>query len=130
VKGQKTVLVGLVFIIQMLIASLFSTDASAQPSKQEMKELVRRYFPGAPIMVRVAECESGLRHTTKSGALVRSARNAVGLMQLHEPAHKRTALSKGIDIETLSGNLEWARRIYLKEGLRPWNPSRSCWGRA
>lgn len=112
-------------------ATLNSAHASSNylPPRQVAK-LVREYFPDAPIMVRVAACESGLQQTHPDGTLVKSAANAVGVMQIHMPAHRDTARRKGIDLKTIRGNLKMARELYDEDGLRPWEPSRSCWSNA
>lgn len=96
----------------------------------KMKEIIKATFPDAPIMVHVAECESGLRHRTQNGTLVHNVRtDDVGVLQIHRPVHEAAARRAGIDLTTLQGNLAWGRRLYDQSGTRPWNASKRCWGR-
>ena len=77
----------------------------------------------------VAFCESGLRHYDEFDHLVRGAQtpNDIGVMQIKTTVHGLNAKRLGFDLKTPEGNVGYANWLYRKEGLRPWNASRSCW---
>lgn len=82
-------------------------------------------------MARIAWCESKYRHIDpNSGQPIRGLINSndVGVMQINETYHAKTAKLLGIDLYSLSGNLQYARYLYDREGTRPWNSSKACWG--
>ncbi len=87
------------------------------------------YFADIPELIEVAWCESSFRHYDRYGRVKRGFENNsdIGVMQINAFYHERTARSLGFDIYTLQGNLDYARWLYRKEGLVPWNHSRSCW---
>ena len=83
-----------------------------------------------PILERVAFCESGNRHFDKNGEVLRGKKNPsdVGLYQINEYFHKDQAEKLGFDIYTEEGNKAYAEWLYEKEGLKPWQYSKECWG--
>jgi hypothetical protein len=50
-------------------------------------------------------------------------------MQINTRFHEATATEMGIDLESLNGNLEYAKYLYEKEGTKPWVSSKACWGK-
>lgn len=91
---------------------------------ERVKEEILKVFPDAPVMVKVAACESGFNI------------HAVG------PTHDRgifqvidswapTANKLGLnDYKTNPrSNILMARYLYDHGGLNPWNASRYCWGK-
>ncbi len=87
------------------------------------------YFADIPELIEVAWCESSFRHYDRYGRVKRGLENNsdIGVMQINAFYHEKTARSLGLDIYTLQGNLDYARWLYGREGLVPWNHSRSCW---
>lgn len=98
-------------------------------TNEEVREYINEYFKDTPELIAVAECESTLMHYDKKGNIVRGRvdRDDVGIMQINERYHLERALSMGLDLHTIEGNLAYAKKLYEKEGLRPWNPSAKCW---
>lgn len=86
-------------------------------------------FPNTPVMVEVARCESGLRHYVGDGTVLRGGLGGkmMGLFQLHETYHRAPARAMGLNIDTLAGNLLYAKHLYAQEGLMPWRSSAHCW---
>jgi hypothetical protein len=97
---------------------------------QVVEHVVRNYFSDAPILANVAWCESKFRHFKADGSVLRGevVPSDIGVMQINEYYHGKTANAFGIDIHTLEGNLEYARYLYEKEGTTPWLSSVRCWG--
>jgi len=104
----------------------------ALPVAQSPKQFVESYFADAPIMVAIAQCESHFRQYDKDGSIFRGKVNHsdVGVMQVNEYYHGKTADVLGIDLYTIEGNVAYARYLYKKEGTTPWNSSRPCWGKS
>lgn len=93
------------------------------------EEIVRSYFKDNPIMIKIAFCESTFRHTDKNGKVLRGVENSndVGVMQINERFHLEKAKQLNIDIHSIEGNMEFAKYLYEREGVRPWNASKKCW---
>ena len=90
---------------------------------------VREHFEDTPILAEIARCESTFRHLGKDGKVIRGLVDSrdVGVMQINEFYHLKTAKSLGIDIHTLDGNMAYAKYLYEKSGTKPWNASSKCW---
>ncbi len=91
---------------------------------------VREYYKDTPILADIAWCESRMRHLGKDGDIVRGVVNSkdVGVMQINTRFHEATATEMGLDLKSLQGNLKYAEYLYEKEGTKPWNSSKPCWG--
>jgi len=94
-----------------------------------LESYVREYFAETPILAEIARCESGFRQFSSSGQAIRGKANEfdVGLMQINELYHSKKAISLGFDLNTVNGNLDYAKYLYGKEGSTPWNASAKCW---
>jgi len=132
--------------IIFLVSSLYGTanvavaqDVSNSNSTQNkstvenpmtLENYVRAYFVETPILAEVARCESGFRQVGSDGKTLRGEVNKsdVGLMQVNEYYHGEKAETLGFDLETVNGNLAYAKYLYEKEGTKPWNASQKCWG--
>lgn len=92
-------------------------------------EYVRAYFADTPVLARIAWCESKFEHTEADGSVLRGKVTPadVGVMQINEYYHGKTAKILDIDLHSLDGNLAYARYLYEREGTTPWNASRHCW---
>ena len=95
------------------------------------EKYVKEYFKDIPIMIQVARCESTFRHLDDDGDIHRRRVNNsdLGVMQINEYYNRDTAEKKDLDIYTLEGNMAYARDLYEREGTRPWNSSKPCWGK-
>ncbi len=106
-------------------------DEIEESTPKTTEEHVREYFSDIPILIDVARCESTFRHTGKNGEVLRGVVNNldVGVMQINEHYHLKTAKKLGLDIHSLEGNMAYARYLYEKEGARPWLASSACWAK-
>jgi len=95
-----------------------------------IKSKVKLHFSDAPIMQKIAYCESRNRQFDKDGSVIRGVVNSkdVGIFQINERYHLSDSQKMGINIHTVEGNLEYAKYLYEKQGTRPWNSSKPCWG--
>lgn len=96
-----------------------------------VEEYVRKQFTNSPIMAEIARCESEFRHFGKNGDIIRGEENSsdIGVMQINEYYHSKTADRFGINLYTLEGNIEYSKYLYEKYGTSPWNASSKCWSR-
>jgi len=93
-----------------------------------LEEYVRGYFVETPILAEIAKCESRFRQYNVNGVLRGDYdRNDIGVMQINERYHAERSQKNGFDIKTLDGNLGYAKWLYEREGLTPWNSSKACW---
>ena len=82
-----------------------------------------------PIMYEIAKCESGLRQFDDDGKVLRGTINPkdVGIFQINEYWHLKSAQKQGFDIYTTEGNIGFALALYEAQGTKPWNASSNCW---
>ncbi len=99
------------------------------PEKLDKARQIRALFPDAPIMVRVAMCESGLVHM-ENGDLKRGYADGldVGVFQVRLPAHGQEMRRRGLSPYRLDEYLAYVRHLFDTQGLKPWKSSRKCWG--
>lgn len=99
---------------------------------ENTEAIVREYFKDIPIMIQVARCESTFRHTLADGSVLQGVvdKDDTGVMQINKRYHEKTAIAMGLDVEDLYDNMVYARYLYEKQGVQPWNASRPCWGNA
>lgn len=94
------------------------------------EQYVRQYFKDIPIMIQIAKCESTFKHLENDGDVVKNKNSsAIGVMQIMNSLHGEDAEELGMDIQTLEGNVAYARFLYDNQGTRPWNSSKACWGK-
>ncbi len=91
--------------------------------------IVRSYFEDIPVMIQIARCESGFRHTLKDGSVLRGVVDPAdtGVMQINKRFHDNTATTLNLDLDDIYNNMAYARYLYEREGTRPWNASAPCW---
>jgi hypothetical protein len=94
------------------------------------EEKVREYFADIPIMITVAKCESTFRQFNQDGTVLRGRVDPrdTGVMQINTYYHGETVKKMELDIETLEGNLAYARHLYDTQGIQPWSASFPCMG--
>lgn len=92
------------------------------------EEFIKKYFSDVPVLIEVARCESQFRQH-EGGKVLTGVVNDLdkGVMQINEMYHLKRATELGLDLHTLEGNVSYARYLFEKEGLRPWNSSSPCW---
>jgi len=102
------------------------------PAAQTVEQYVREYFAGAPIMAEVARCESRFKQFDNDGSIHRGVVNNkdLGVMQVNEYYHGKTADKLGLDLYSIQGNVAYAKYLYEKEGTRPWASSSPCWSKS
>ena len=104
------------------LAAPVGTNTNIEPD-------VREYFKDIPILAEIAKCESDFRHINANGEIIEGAVNKddIGVMQINKFYHEEEASKLGLDLKTLRGNMEFARKLYAKYGTSPWQSSSVCW---
>ena len=116
-----------------IIASLALSTATYANQNGYVEQQVRAYFKDAPVMIKIAKCESGFTHFDSrhpSGLRTNPSprSSASGVFQILLKTHGKTAARLGFDIRTVKRQLGYARYLYRQNGTSDWNASRSCWG--
>lgn len=107
------------------------SQPTLMPAAQTVQEYVESYFADTPLLVKIAKCESHFRQFGKDGSVYRGKVNDqdVGVMQINEFYHLKTADKLGLDIYSIQGNLAYAKYLYEREGAQPWSSSAPCWNK-
>ncbi|HEV8666825.1 MAG TPA: hypothetical protein VN665_03190 [Candidatus Paceibacterota bacterium] len=106
------------------------TLAQPMPQAQSVQEYVKEYFADEPVMYAIAGCESNYRQYDADGSILRNpGSSALGIFQIMQSAHDKSAASLGIDIYTMQGNAAYAQYLYSQDGTAPWNSSKACWSK-
>lgn len=83
------------------------------------------------VLVKIAACESQLRHYGPDGKVLRGKVNTkdVGLFQINEYWNGAEAKKLGYNIYTPEGNIAMAVHLYSRSGTKDWLWSKNCWNR-
>jgi hypothetical protein len=97
-----------------------------------LETYVRSYFAKTPILAEIARCESRFRQFGIDGQVLQGKQvpDDLGIMQVNAYFHEDAAEKLGFDLHTLDGNLAYGQWLYDREGTRPWNASKPCWGKS
>ncbi len=119
----------LVFGTPIALSETIEDEATKNP--ETMAAYVRAYFVEDPILADIAWCESRMRQTDPEGNLFlgKIDHDDTGIMQINTRYHGKKAKELGYDLHSLGGNLAYAQYLYDKEGTKPWNSSKACWGK-
>jgi hypothetical protein len=117
------------FPLFLLALGAFVLPAEQVRADAKTEAVVRAYFSDVPIMIKIAECESRFRQFADSGNPLHGGwdNKMVGVYQIYANIHRNDAAALGHDIETLEGNVAYARYLYDKKGTDPWMSSFPCW---
>lgn len=107
-----------------------TVEAHYEKPRLSVEDTVRTYFKDVPILAEIARCESQFTQINpQTGTVNRGLANPqdVGVMQINEYYHSKTAQKMGLELSKLEDNMAYARYLYEREGTKPWNASRACW---
>ena len=132
-RGACRILVHMRSIAGLALLALFlplAAFAASINTNDGVEALVREQFEDVPVMVEIARCESKFRQFNAVGEPLYGGAGSlmVGVFQIHSSVHTDFAKAIGRDIDTLEGNLSYARFLYDQEGTTPWRSSADCWG--
>lgn len=108
------------------------TSAKEVEKMMSTEQYVRQFFKDTPVMIEIAHCESGFRQLDNEGNPIKNhgGSSATGVMQIMASIHEEDAEKLGMDINTLEGNVRFAKHLYNKFGTKPWEAdkaSKNCW---
>lgn len=106
-------------------------EVVVQPLKNEeqiahssISELIRAEL--GEVFVDIARCESGLRQHNEDGSVLVSRTSDKGLFQINQ-VHWSTAEKMGINLDTVEGNIAYAKYLKEQRGTKDWYASAHCW---
>lgn len=77
----------------------------------------------ADLMLKIALCESSLRQD-----ICNPKTPDCGLFQINETSWGEKAKELGLDYKnSVDDNIQMAKHILDTQGIKAWNPSKSCW---
>ena len=86
----------------------------------------------APVLDRIAICESGNKHIDKTGQVLMKTNDNksvdVGVMQINSIWFKKASEMK-LDLTKESDNRAFAQYLYANYGTEPWVWSKGCWNK-
>lgn len=83
------------------------------------------------VLLKVAQCESGLTQFNPDGSVIHGKVHPpdTGIFMINRAVHQEEADRMGLDLDTVEGNTKFALYLYYKNGLKDWEPSKSCWSK-
>jgi len=94
------------------------------------KEVIVEVDQKAPIMAKIAQCESENKHFGKSGQVImvgnKNGTVDVGRYQINT-VHFAQATTMGLDLTKELDNEKFAFYLYKTQGTEPWVYSKHCW---
>jgi hypothetical protein len=114
----------------LTVLALFSPALSyaATSSATTTEAQVRAYFWDLPVMSAIARCESEFTQFNPDGSVLHGGykKSMIGIYQI-APMHIPEALALNLDVNTIEGNMGYARYLYTQNGTNPWLDSKWCW---
>ncbi len=124
------VVVSISFLAALTSIAEAKRQKQARRTSSSVERQVREAFAGTPVMVKIAECESGFRQYDERGVPLRNKHSsATGVFQVMFSLHYATADKLGFKLETTQGNIGYAKHLYNTKSTNPWNASKHCWGK-
>jgi hypothetical protein len=101
-------------------------------SSSSYEEYIKMYFKDTPVLIAIARCESMYRQYDETGAVLQGMVTPAdtGAMQVNKYYHEKTAKRLGHNLDTIDGNLAYAKWLHAREGTAPWRSSYACWYKA
>ena len=106
-----------------------AVSSEAVKAPLTFESIVRNRFADKPVLVKIAICESGLKHFDKNGEVLKGwmTPQDIGVMQINKSYHLEKSKEMGLDIYKLEDNLTYAEYLYKTQGVGPWYASAPCW---
>ncbi len=87
----------------------------------------------APVLTRIAKCESGNKHIGSNGQVILNANTNgsvdVGVMQINERIWGKKATELGLNLWVEKDNRAFGKYLYDNFGTEPWVWSKACWNK-
>jgi len=118
-------------ILSSLGWAMYAGSAFMPVTVYAEKEVVKEVEAQAPILKRIAKCESSDMHFKDGQVLVRPNTNGtvdIGRYQINSVWNKK-ATELGLDLTKEVDNEKMARWIYSNRGTGDWSASAKCWAK-
>lgn len=105
-------------------------EQKAELTKEQViiNKITEVFGENAPIMIKVARCESGIRQFDDKGQIIKNPVTPdYGLFQINLPSHEKKLEELKLDYRELDDNIAYAKYLFDKNGLRDWQMSAKCW---
>lgn len=93
--------------------------------------IAKSYGQDPELVLAIIKCEGEqyrtLGNNTNYDKQDRAWSTDIGLFQINDYYHAKTAEKMGIDIHTDRGNIVYAMWLMQKNGTRDWSASKQCW---
>lgn len=97
------------------------------------REVIKEVSREAPVLARIAKCESGNKHLGPNGQVIINANNNgsvdIGVMQINERIWGAEATKQGLNLWVEKDNRAFAEYLYANFGTEPWVWSKQCWNK-
>ena len=106
-----------------------ATTTTNIPTNEGIEAQAKAYFKDTPILADIAFCESSFRQYDADGNVLTGVVNKgdIGVMQINKYYHAEKAAELGDDLNTVQGNMAYAKYLYERYGTQPWSSSEDCW---
>lgn len=119
-------------VIGFIAYSIFKIGGIFNPSIVYTRaEVIKEVEPKAPVLERIAKCESGNQHFKNGQVLVNGNKNGsvdVGRYQINSLWFSK-ATELGLNLMVEKDNEIFARYLYKQYGSEPWIWTKSCWNK-
>ena len=95
-------------------------------TEERVKQEIDKVFPDAPIMKKVAWCESRYKIDAFNPT---NNSDDQGIFQISTLYHGKYTKRLGLDMNNPIDNIKYARILYDESGLDPWIWSKPCWSK-
>lgn len=107
-----------------LVATILEAERKVPP--KSIEDIIREEL--GEQFINISRCESGLKQFNEDGSVLLSKTSDKGLFQINQ-VHWQTAKDLGIDINTIEGNIAYAKLLKEKNGTVDWKASKHCWNK-
>ena len=117
---------GILISLTVLLAPAFALAGD----NSTVEASVRSFFADTPVMADIANCESQFHQFNSDGSVLHGGYRdrMIGIFQI-APMHESEAEAHGFDLDTITGNMAYAKLLYDQNGTSPWLDSMPCWGK-
>lgn len=83
----------------------------------------------APVLDRIAQCESHGSQTDKNGQVLINSTHDIGKYQINVQVWGKKATAMGLNLALEADNKTFAEYLYENYGTEPWASSKPCWNK-
>ena len=123
-----------IIVLTSIVVGIFEAGSYLNPAKIVLPptQVIKEVPAQAPILDRIAKCESGGNHYGPSGQVLMTGNTNktvdVGKYAINSVWFKK-ATELGLDITKEEDNKKMAEWIYQNRGTGDWSASSKCWNR-